>query len=111
MNIFKAILIFILILVTLTALSFGGEAMGIWRMGIFEPMREDVKREVFENTRSFNEAAKQELTRYRLQYLKADDDNDKNAIASTVRIRFAGFPNTDQLQSELYSFLQECNNR
>jgi len=95
----------------LITLGFGLEWLGIVKMGFLEPKREAVRREVFEQTRSFNEAMRQELARYRSEYLRADDESDRDIIASTVRMRFAGYDDTASLQPQLHAFLTECNNR
>ena len=74
----------------------------------FAPKKESARREVFEATRSYNQAKIQELAKYRLEYLRADDASDRAAIASTVRLRFADYP-IDTLPSELQTFYWECN--
>ena len=42
----------------------------------FKPKEENVRREVFLQTRSYNEAKLQELSKYRLEYLKAKASGD-----------------------------------
>jgi len=89
----------------LIILGMGLEIAGIKWRGVTEPMREDVRRETFKGTRSFNEAKTQDLARYRLQYLTAND-KDKEVLASTIRIMFADYDST-LLPIELASFLTQ----
>ncbi len=71
----------------------------------FAPKFEGARREVFEKTRSYNQAKLQELSKYRLEYLKAEG-NDKTAIASTIQHKFADY-DIKSLPSELQEFLKE----
>jgi len=94
-------------LVLVGVLLFGLEWAGIAWYGFFGPKREAVRREVFKETRSYNEAKEQELLKYRLEYLRADSDSDKQAIASTVRLAFADYNETLLDSAELIQFLQQ----
>ena len=107
MNILKGIGIFaaaIVVLLVLLGIGTGFEILGIQKDRITEPMRENVKRDVFENTNSYNRGVANDLARYRKQYLMADQE-DKEAIASTIALQFGDY-DADKLQSnELASFL------
>ena len=72
----------------------------------YQPKKEGVRREVFKQTRSYNEAKLQELIKYRLEYLRATDEVEKKAIASTIRHAFAEY-DSNKLPSELKAFLDE----
>lgn len=85
------------------ALDYGGV---MWQ-SVIAPKREEVRRDIFENTKSYREGKRQELVRYRLQYIKAETEAERNAIASTVRMSWADV-STDGLEPELKSFLQSC---
>lgn len=93
-------------LVLFVAVGFGLTWSGIEWFRFFEPKREDARREVFEHTRSYVQAKVQELSKYRHEYKLAKDDDDKKAIASTIRHRFADFPR-EKLPPELQQFLKE----
>jgi hypothetical protein len=71
------------------------------------PKREDVRREIFEQTKSFNQGMTMKLLDYRKQYILAKDPADKAAIAQVVSHMFADM-NTEKLDSELKAFLREC---
>lgn len=72
----------------------------------FAPKQEDAKREVFEATKSYNQGMVQQLSRYRLQYLSAEDSTAKAAIKSTIQHQYADF-DVNKLQGELKTFAQE----
>lgn len=80
----KIVILCLLGLIGLIGIFWGAEYLGIIRTSIFAPMRENVRREVFENTQSYVEGKRQELTKYRMEYLKAKDEQTKAAIQMTV---------------------------
>ena len=94
-------------LVALVALAFVLELGGLQWERFFAPRYEAVRREVFTNTRSFNEAKLQDLVRYRLQYQQAKTRDDKAAIAAAVRIAYAEYE-ASRLPVELAGFLRTC---
>ena len=87
-------------------LSFGLTWAGIEWRGFFGPKQAAVEREVFKETRSYNEGMIQQLSRYRLQYLRADSEDERKAIASTVRTMFAEYDRS-KLSPELQDFVKE----
>ena len=78
---------------------------GLFHYKWFGPKFENVRREVFEETKSYNQAKLQELAKYRLEYLNADDVG-KQAIASTINHCFADY-NANKLPAELNQFLEQ----
>ena len=91
----------ILFFVAIIAVTYFGLLHYKW----FAPKFENARREVFENTRSYNQAKLQELAKYRLEYMQANEDG-KLAIASTIRHRFADY-NSKELPLELRNFLEK----
>jgi len=71
------------------------------------PQREEMRRDIWENTRSFKEGKQQELVRYLHQYNMSKDVLEKKAIASTVRLNFADV-DTSNYQPVLKEFLNKC---
>ena len=98
MKIAGMILLVIVILVVATYMC-----LGFYRH--FAPKFQGVKREVFEETKSYNQGKVQELSKYRLEYLKADRDG-KAAIESTIRHSFADYE-IKRLPDELGEFLKD----
>ena len=69
------------------------------------PKKEEMRRNVFENTRSFREGKKMELLKAFNQY-NTQPDNRKE-IAAFVRISFVDV-NPDELEPVLRDFLDKC---
>ena len=103
---FKWIVIGVLVLVVLLSLSFGLTWLGIEWYGFFGPKREAVRREVFKQTKSYNEGKMQQLVKFRMEFLRAKTPQEKSAIAGTVRIMFADY-DEEQLARELRGFLHQ----
>lgn len=82
--------------------------LGLFHYKWFGPKFENARREVFESTRSYNQAKLQELAKYRLEYLRSKDEVEKEALASTIRHRFADYDRY-KLPYELKMFLDEVN--
>lgn len=102
----KVIGLGLLILAGVIALAFALELGGLQWKRFFAPKHEAVRREVFKETRSYNEAKLQELTKYRLEYLRAKDPIEKAALASTIRHAFAEYDES-KLPVELKNFLKK----
>ena len=100
------IMLALLAIVFLVSLAFGAVWLGIKWYGFFAPKIEAVRREVFKQTKSYNEGKMQQLTKYRIEFLRAKTPDDKSAIAATVRIAFADYDQA-QLTPELRRFLQQ----
>ena len=90
----------ILIFISITGLSF----YGLWHYKTFAPKKEAIRRDVFKQTRSYNEAKIQELAKYRLEYIREKDPVSKEAIKSTIILMFSDY-NVDLLPAELKSFI------
>jgi hypothetical protein len=70
---------------------------------VFAPRQENIRREVFENTKSYKQGMVQELQNLQVEYLKADKEH-KQAIASIILQRSADFPE-DQMPADLRQFI------
>ena len=90
MEAIKVILISMAALALLIVLAFTMELGGLKWKRYFAPKHENVRREVFKGTRSYNEAKVQDLARFKFQYEKATDE-DKVAISSAIRTMFADY--------------------
>lgn len=96
-------------LFAVVALLFGLTWLGIEWRGFFGPKAADVERKTFQKTRSYNQGMVQQLTRYRLQYIRTKDEDEKKAIASTVRTMFAEYDPASLPNQELRDFMKEVN--
>jgi len=97
----------IVVIVILLSAAFGLEWAGIKWYGFFGPKREAVRREVFKQTRSYNEGKEQELIKLRLEYLRETNEAAKKAIASTIRHSFADYDDSLIDSPELRAFLRQ----
>ena len=105
-SMFKTVILYVAGIIGIVALAFVLELGGLQWNKFFAPKHENVRREVFKSTRSFNEAKVQELVKYRLEYMRAEDDAEKGAIASTIRLGFADY-DASKLPEELQAFFEE----
>lgn len=101
----KIILGFILILIIGLALSWGMGWWGIFYKKTVGAADRDADREVFENTRSYNQGKVQELAKIKAEYDRASEE-DKPALAATIRHRFADY-DADRLPNGLGSWLRK----
>jgi hypothetical protein len=100
------ILMVVLVLFGLFALTWIIEGNEFFLYKFFAPKRAAVERQVFEQTKSYNQGMIQELEAMMLDYNKADP-NGKDSICSVVRRRTADFP-ADNIPSDVYSFVKTC---
>jgi len=97
-------------IILLIVLSFAMELGGLEWKKFFAPKHAAVEREVFTQTRSFNEAKKQELVKLQYEYMRSKDDESKKAIAFVVRNNFADY-DKNKLSPELRDFINEVTYR
>ena len=73
---------------------------------VFAPKYENVRRQVFENTKSYNQGTIQEVAKYKLEYDKSSDPAVKQALASAILHEVADFPE-DRLPVDLRMFIEK----
>ena len=92
-----------LIIIMITTISLG--IFDLEWSKFYKPRKENIRRNVFENTQSYVHGKSQELAKYYEEYRKSDNEEDKSAISSMVIMKFSDF-NTLQLNSpKLKQFL------
>lgn len=101
------------VIVLLLVLSAGGIGVALANRwinlqveGWFAPREANVQREVFENTKSFNEGKEQELSKAYREYMSGDAD-EKQGIKTYVRHTFADY-DIERLAPELQNFVRDC---
>ena len=70
----------------------------------FAPREESVRREVFEQSKAYNQGMIQELQNMQFEYVKADAEH-KQALASIILHRAADYPE-DRMPADLRVFIQ-----
>lgn len=104
----KGFLIGIASLIGLMVLIFVLELFGLGMFKFFEPKRENIRREVFENTKSYTHGVIQDLGKYYAEYQKAATMEEKQTIQTVVRTRFSEFDATKIQSTELRNFFINC---
>ena len=107
-DLFGGVAAFLIGIAGITLLAFGVRWGSLQYNKYFAVQEEDVRREVFKATRSYNQGMVQQLSKYRLEYLekqREDDVEGAKAIASTIRHQFSEY-NHEQLPAELSNFVK-----
>jgi len=96
---FSGLIVFIALILALDYGSF------IWD-NIMKPKRENLRRDVFEETKSYNQAKIQQIAKYKFEYNKAENDDTKIVIKAVVRNTFTDY-DIDNLPNNLKFFVRE----
>lgn len=91
-------------LVAFIAIMLGLELAGVHWYRFIAPQKENARREVFEQTKSYNEGKTQQLAKYKIEYDLATNDDEKEAIAAGIRGMFADY-DAEKLPHGLNMFL------
>jgi hypothetical protein len=95
----------VLILVLLLGVVWIFQGNDFFMYKVFAPKYEQARREVFEQTKSYNQGMIQELQNMQFQYVQADKEH-KDALASTILHRAADY-DENKLPADLRSFIQQ----
>ena len=93
----------LLAVVLLLGLGWLAEGNDFFMYKYFAPKREAVRREVFENTKSYTQGMIQELRGYQVAYVQANT-NSQAALASVILHEYADYPD-DKLPADLQQFM------
>jgi hypothetical protein len=105
MSVIKGVAISVIAIAVLILLAFGLELLGVYQFRFFEPKREAARREVFEETKSYNQGMIQELQNMQFDYYKADS-SQKDALASIILHRAADYDEA-KLPNDLRAFISK----
>ena len=92
----------VLFLLVVAGATFGGIA--IYKYA--GPLQQDIRREVFEGTKSFNDGTVRDLSNLRNEYLGAGNDAHRAALRSTILHRASDI-DEDRLPGDLRSFIRD----
>ena len=109
----KIILGFVGLIVLMLALTLMFGWFGVYQTKTVGKAQQNADREVFEQTQSYVEGKRQELTKDYHEWINAKSD-DKLAIEAVVRSSFANFDEEKYLSDgypELYKFLKNVKNK
>jgi hypothetical protein len=101
----KVVLAVLAVIVGVLALGWVSQGNDFMLYRYFAPKYEATRRQVFEQTKSYNQGMVQELQNMQFQYEQANDEQ-KVALASIILHRAADF-DEDRLPADLRSFIQK----
>lgn len=104
MNIVKGIAGFLAILLVIVGFQWLVMGNEFWLYKYWAPKKEEVRREVFENTKSYNQGMIQELQNMQFEYVKATPEQ-KPALRKIILHRVSDFDES-KLPNDLYVFIQ-----
>jgi hypothetical protein len=93
------------VFVGIVAFVFMMGLVGLGYYKFFAPKKENIRREVFEQTQSYVHGKIQDLAKYKKEYDEAESVESKNAIRSVILVRFAEFDESKIKASALRGFL------
>lgn len=92
-----------LLLLAVVAFVVRGVAYGNY--AFWAPKEEALRRDVFENTNSYNRGKIQELVKYRVEWLRAEPGDSRDSIEHVIRMQFADYPAKRIEDLQLSNFL------
>lgn len=95
---------FVLFVLFVTAIGWFAQGNDFLLFKMFAPKYEKVRRETFEQTKSYNQGMVQELQNMQFQYIQADDAH-KAALGTLILHRAADYPE-DKLPTDLRDFIK-----
>jgi hypothetical protein len=107
-NTIATIALFMGIIIMVLGLSWIFTGNDFFLYKYFAPKQEAVRRQVFEQSKAYNQGMIQELQNMQFQYLQADKDHQA-ALACIILHRAADY-DVDKLPPDLYSFIQTLKN-
>lgn len=96
----------VVLLVIFTGIGIATDLIKLEYKGFIKVKEENITREAYEETKSYNESKEQDLLKYRLEYLQAETDDEREALAFTIRHIFADYDES-KLSPELRDFLKK----
>jgi len=96
---------FIAIFIGVISLLFTLELVGLGFFKFFEPKRENIRREIFEETKSYTHGKIQDLAKYYGEWTKAESLEDKESIEQIIKMQFAEFDAENIKVPKLKQFL------
>ena len=100
----------LLAIAVLIAIIWGGSYMGLKHKQTFGVAHKDADREIFKQSATYNEGKLDDLAKYRLDMIKAEDDVERSAIADMVNLIYANYDKSKIENRDLREFLEDCQN-
>lgn len=107
MKIIGIIVSILMTIFAIVALTFGLQWVGLEWKGFLGPKKANVEREIFKETKAYNEGKQQQLAKYYYEYNRSTTEKQES-IAATVRHTFADYPTAQVNDLTLRNFLRSC---
>ena len=104
-NVFAGLAIFIGFFLVIFIIGFAAEGTNFFLYKFWAPKQENVRREVFENTKSYKQGMQQDVENFAFQYAQADS-SAKQALAAVILHRVADY-DINQLSPEMKEFISK----
>jgi len=101
----RDLLAIVLCVILFFGLIWGIQGNDFFMYKVFAPKYEQTRREVFEQSKAYNQGVIQELQNMQFEYIKASPEH-KQALASIILHRAADY-DENRLPADLYSFIQQ----
>lgn len=98
----------ILLFSALIAFSLGGEYLALKWKRFIEPKRENVKREVWENTKSHVRSAVRDIGKRMREFNKAESADEKLGIANYIANQYPNLDPSAINDREIREFYKKC---
>lgn len=85
----KTVFLVIVGLLFIIVIGSGLDLLGVEWLGFIGPKRENVRREIFEETKSYTHGKIQDLAKYFDEYKNAESEEDKQTIQTIIKSQFA----------------------
>lgn len=92
-------------LISIFIITFIFGLYGLGWMKFFEPKKENIRREIFEQTQSYTHGKIQDLAKYYEEYNKTMEQEEREAIRQLIIMRFAEFDEENVRSDKLRNFL------
>ena len=99
----KSFLTFLVIIIAISALGFVATSIDFANLKFWGVKYENAHREIFEQTKSYNQGKTQQLAKYYVEWKEGDQDT-KDAIKFAIRHQFSDYQ-ADRLEPGLSNFL------
>jgi hypothetical protein len=100
---FQAVGLYLMAIVVIVGIIWFAQGNDFFLYRFFAPKYEQVRRETFEQTKSYNQGMIQELQNMQFQYIQADS-SEKQALASIILHRAADY-DVEKMPADLRSFI------
>ncbi len=101
----KEVKVFLIGVVSIVVMTFGFGALDLGMLKIFGVARENVKREIFEQTKSHVHGTIKNISRMRLEYKTSSDEAHRAALKEMILTETSSF-DINQLPIDLQTFVR-----